>query len=49
MAAHNIGVLTIYGIKKHEEKINCKNLIQERLCLIKGILITQHLSSPVGV
>ena len=28
MAAYNTGVLNIYGIKKHKEKITCKNLGQ---------------------
>jgi len=28
MAAYNIGLLTTYGIKKHKEKITCKNLGQ---------------------
>jgi len=28
MAAYNIGVLNIYGIKKHKEKITCKNVGQ---------------------
>ena len=28
MAVYNTGLLTIYGIKKHKEKITCKNLDQ---------------------
>jgi hypothetical protein len=28
MATYNTGLMTIYGIKKHKEKITCKNLGQ---------------------
>jgi hypothetical protein len=28
MAAYEIGLLTVYGAKKHKEKITCKNLGQ---------------------
>jgi hypothetical protein len=28
MAAYKIGLLTTYGIKKHRERITCKNLDQ---------------------
>ena len=42
------GLLTIYGTKKHKEKITCKNLVQYRFCLMINYLILWHLSSSVG-
>jgi hypothetical protein len=36
MAAYKTGFLTIYGIKKQEDKITCKNLGQYRCCVING-------------
>jgi hypothetical protein len=33
MAAYKIGLLTIYGTKKHRGKITCKILVQYRYCL----------------
>jgi hypothetical protein len=36
LAAYKIGLLTIYGIKKHKEKITCKNFGQYRYCLRKA-------------
>jgi hypothetical protein len=48
MAAYKIGLLTIYGIKKHKGKITYKNLVQYRYCLINGILnIVAPLKSSV--
>jgi hypothetical protein len=41
--AYKIRFLTIYGIKKQKEKITCKNLGQQRYCLINGILNTVEL------
>jgi hypothetical protein len=38
MAAYNIALLTTYGIKKHRQRITCKNLGQYRYCFINGIL-----------
>jgi hypothetical protein len=38
MAAYKIGLLTIYGTKKHKEKMTYKNLVQYRYCLkVNGI------------
>jgi len=36
--ALNTGLLTIYGIKKHNNKFTCKILGQQQLCWIHGIL-----------
>jgi hypothetical protein len=35
MAEYKIGLLTIYGKMKHKEKVTCKNLGQQRYCLMK--------------
>jgi hypothetical protein len=40
MVAYNIALLTTYGIKKHRQRITCKNLGQYRYCFINGILNT---------
>jgi len=37
MAAYKIELLTTHGIKKHKEKITCKNQGQNRCCLINGL------------